>query len=176
MPSLFLLPKHELYYELAGSTFSEQISYLSFPEFSIGVAGSNRFAHDSPSVRNIKFSAVNLHSLAAASAGDLSFHGYKIGLYPVWTKFNYIAHRTLNSGYELRQCLVSKVVGLFANLSSHLHSSWRQITYFELICSPIGRNPNGSIKAAHPKSRTRTVSQGPFTRLIKSLEINSPFD
>jgi hypothetical protein len=62
MPSLFLLPKHELYYELVGSTFSEQISYLSFPEFSIGVAGSNRYVHEFPSVRNIKSSATNSDS------------------------------------------------------------------------------------------------------------------
>jgi hypothetical protein len=54
----------------------------------------------------------------------------KSRLFPVWTKFNYIAHRNLNNGHELRQCLVSKVVGLFANLSSHLHFSWRQITHF----------------------------------------------
>ena len=85
----------------------------------------------------------------------------KSHLHPVWKKFNYIAHRNLKSGYELRQCLASKVVRLFANLSSHLHSSWRQITYFELICSPIGKNPNGSTKTAHPKSRTRTLSRGP---------------
>ena len=77
MPSLFLLPKHELYYELAGSTFSEQIFYLSFPEFSIGVAESNRYVHDSPSARNIKFSAVNLHSWRQLQQGT-SFHGYKI--------------------------------------------------------------------------------------------------
>jgi hypothetical protein len=122
----------------------------------------------------------------------------KSRLHPVWTEFNYIAHRKLKSGYELRQCLVSEVVALFANLSSHLHSSWRQITHLKLIYSRIGRNPNGSIKTAHPKSRTRTVSQGPFTflrhsqqllettaikrkkyrltRLIKSLEINPLFD
>ena len=62
MPSLFLLPKHELYYELGGSTFSEQIFYLSFREFFIGADGSNRYVHDFPWVRNIKFSAVNLHS------------------------------------------------------------------------------------------------------------------
>ena len=158
MPSLFLLPKHELYYELAGSTFSEQIFYLSFPEFSIGVAESNRYVHDFPSARNIKFSAVNLHSWRQLQQGTF-FHGYKITPPSRLEKFNYIAHRNLKSGYELRECLASKVVRLFANLSSHLHSSWRQITYFELICSPIGKNPNGSTKTAHPKSRTRTLSQ-----------------
>jgi hypothetical protein len=72
----------------------------------------------------------------------------KSRLHPVWTKFNYIAHRNLKSGYELQQCLVSKVVGLFANLRSHLHSSWRQITHLELIYLRIGRDLNGSIKTA----------------------------
>src|SRR5262245_44268371 len=97
MPSLFLLPKHELYYEWAGSIFSEQIFYLSFPEFSIGVAKSNRYVHASPSVRNIKSSAVNLRSCRHLHPG-ISFHGYQITPHPCGQSLTMFRNETSKVG------------------------------------------------------------------------------
>jgi hypothetical protein len=54
MSLLFLLLKHDNYFTLWDSRFSEQISCLSFPEFVTGFDGLNPFVLDSLWARNIR--------------------------------------------------------------------------------------------------------------------------
>ena len=117
MLSLFLLLKRDNCFELAGSTFSEQIFCLSFQEFSIGVAGLNPFVHDFPSARNIRFFVVNLHSgryiqrqpvtsfIARVIALCPVPSGAKLGFDLALAKLKYIAHR---------QWLCVTLIGLIA--------------------------------------------------------------
>jgi len=52
--------KHEICFDLASSTFSGQISCLSFQDFFTGADGLNPFAHDFLWVHNIRFFAASL--------------------------------------------------------------------------------------------------------------------
>jgi len=83
--------------------------------------------------------AVSLRSCRHIHTG-ISFYGCKVTTPPVWRKFNNVSHRNLKSKYEFRHCPVGNIVILFANLSSHSHLSWGQITCLGLICRRIGRN------------------------------------
>src|SRR5262249_52796529 len=117
---------------------------------------------------------------------------------PVWRKFNNVSHGNLKSKYEFRHCPVGNIVILFANLSSHSHLSWGQITCLGLICRRIGRNrivvqrlsfrslPYGNAKSGPLRFSTKStycsrprvskVKKIAAMRLTKGLEINPLLD